>query len=76
MLACDRNYFLVYTDDIIIYYWIRAGASIKNDLIYGSTSSKFALADVRPIVGPGRLYFVERDLEDQVDHLCKVLFDQ
>ena len=44
-------------------------------MIYGSSYSKLKLADVRPIVGPSRIYFVERDVEEQVDHLCKISFD-
>ena len=46
------------------------------EVIYGSSSSKVKLADVRPIVGQNRIYFVERDVDEQVDHLCKVLFRQ
>ena len=44
-------------------------------VIYSPSSSKYRLANVRPIVGPDRIYFVERDVEEQVDHLSTAIFE-
>ena len=47
--------------------------SLKIGIVYASTCSKLKLADVRPIVGPDRLYFVERDIEEQTDYVCRFI---